>query len=233
MRKAKRNTCNLVLAATGLAGLLLPAYSEEKPTPVMAALSSTTISGYVNASGGGVPGTATATLPTFAYGGLTKADGFNLDVVKLTVERPLDEYPFSAGFKFDSVFGPDANLLNSASAGISGSDFAVKQACVPVGVPVGNGINFRLGVWDTIIGYETFDAGNNAHYTRSYGYTIEPTTHTCLLGTWQINDVIGVAAGVANTFGPFINEKAHSPFGPKPESYKTYMGSITLTAPES
>jgi len=233
MRQAKRNTCTLALAATGLINLLPTAYSEEKPTPVMTALSSTTISGYVNASGWWVPGTGNANLPTFAYGGVAKADGFNLDAVKLTVERPLDEYPFSAGFKFDAVFGPDANLLNSTSTGISVSDVAVKQAYVAVGVPVGNGIKFRLGVWDTIIGYETFDAGNNAHYTRSYGYTIEPTTHTGLLGTWQINDVIGVAAGVANTFGPFINEKAHAPFGPKPESYKTYMGSITFTVPES
>src|SRR6185369_15099359 len=86
MRKVNRNACNLALAATGLAGLLPLAYSEEKPTPVMAALSSTTISGYVNASGWWVPGTGNANLPTFAYGGASKADGFNLDVVKLTVE---------------------------------------------------------------------------------------------------------------------------------------------------
>jgi hypothetical protein len=229
------NRCTLTLAGTGIFIFICAARAEEKPSPVMAALSSTTISGYASASGWWIPGTGNANLPTFAYGGAAKADGFNLDVVKLSIERPLDEYPFSAGFKFDALFGPDANALGTTSTGFdfATSDFAIKQAYVAVGVPVGNGINFRLGVWDAIIGYETFDAGNNAHYTRSYGYTIEPTTHTGLLGTWQVNEVVSVAAGVANTFGPTIGDRAHPPFGPKAESYKTYMGSIILTAPRS
>ena len=38
-------------------------------------------------------------------------------------------------------------------------------------------LDAKLGVWDTIVGYETFDAGNNPNYTRSYGYTIEPTRY--------------------------------------------------------
>src|SRR5258705_10834337 len=228
------NRSTIALAAAGIVVLTCCARAEEKPSPVMAALSSTTISGYASASAWWIPGSGDANLPAFAYGGAAKADGFNLDVVKLSVERALDEYPFSAGFKFDALFGPDANALStpSTASDFATSDFAIKQAYVAVGVPVGNGVNFRLGVWDTIIGYETFDSGNNAHYTRSYGYTIEPTTHTGLLGTWQVNDVVSIAAGVANTFGPTISDRAHTPFGPKAESYKTYMGSIILTAPK-
>ena len=77
--------------------------------------------------------------------------------------------------------------------------------------PAGNGLDLKLGVWDTIIGYETFDSGNNPNYTRSYGFTIEPTTHTGLLATYQLNEMFGLAAGIANTFGPTINAKAHPP----------------------
>jgi len=37
--------------------------------------------------------------------------------------------------------------------------------------------------------------------------------------------------GVANTFGPTINGRASDPYGPDAESFKTYMGSFTFTAP--
>ncbi len=231
----KGNKWTIGLAAVGLVSLPSGVRSEEKASPVMTALNSTMISGYVSSSIWWVPGTGNANLPGFAYGGPAKADGFNLDVVKLSVERPLDEGQWSAGYKFDGLFGPDANALATTSMGtaFANSDFAIKQAYVALRAPAGNGLDLKLGVWDTIIGYETFDSGNNPNYTRSYGYTIEPTTHTGLLATYQLNEMFGIAAGIANTFGPTINSRAHPPFGNHAESYKTYMGSIAFTAPES
>lgn len=227
------NRWTIGLAAAGLVSLPSVTQAEEKASPVMSALSSTTISGYVNASVWWVPGTGNANLPTFSYGGPAKADGFNLDVVKLAIERPLDEGQWSAGYKAEVLFGPDANALATTSTGLATSDFAIKQAYVALRAPAGNGLDLKLGVWDTIVGYETFDAGNNPNYTRSYGFTMEPTTHTGLLATYQLNEMFGLAAGIANTFGPTINAKAHSPFGTGAESYKTYMGSVAFTAPES
>jgi hypothetical protein len=229
----KVNKWTIGLAAAGLVSLPSGAQSEEKASPLMTALSSTTIGGYVSSSVWWVPGTGNANLPTFAYGGPAKADGFNLDVVKLSIERPLDEGQWSAGYKADVLFGPDANALNTGSAGASVQDFAIKQAYVALRAPAGNGLDLKLGVWDTIIGYETFDSGNNPNYTRSYGYTIEPTTHTGLLATYQLSEMLGIAAGMANTFGPTINGRAHPPTGNHAESYKTYMGSVAFTAPES
>ncbi|PWU15290.1 MAG: hypothetical protein C5B50_15565, partial [Verrucomicrobia bacterium] len=61
-----------------------------------------------------------------------------------------------------------------------------------------------------------------------YGWGVEPTTHTGLQGTYVLNEMLSVSAGVANTFGPSINERA---FYDRAESYKTYMGSLTFTAP--
>jgi hypothetical protein len=49
------------------------------------------------------------------------------------------------------------------------------------------------------------------------------------LGTYRVTDNISVSGGVANTVGPTINGKANPP---KAESYKTYMGSIAVTAPD-
>ena len=228
----KVNKWTIGLAAAGLVSLPSGAQSEEKASPLMTALSSTTIGGYVSSSVWWLPGTGNANLPTFSYGGAAKADGFNLDVVKLSIERPLDEGQWSAGYKADVLFGPDANALATTSTGFGGatSDFAIKQAYVALRAPAGNGLDLKLGVWDTIIGYETFDSGNNPNYTRSYGYTIEPTTHTGLLATYQLSEMLGIAAGIANTFGPTINGRANPP---KAESYKTYMGSIAFTAPEA
>ena len=75
----------------------------------------------------------------------------------------------------------------------------IRQAYITLRTPVGNGIDWKIGVFDTIIGYESSDSGNNPNYTRSYGYTMEPTTHTGILGTYKVNDMVSVQAGVANT----------------------------------
>ncbi len=137
---------------------------------------------------------------------------------------------WAAGYKVDLWAGPDANLLGSQSALSDGAgDFAVKQAYVALRAPVGNGLDFKVGSWDTIVGYEVHDAPSNPNFTRSYGYSIEPVTHTGVLASYQFGSALAASVGVANTFGPSINERA---FPTKAESYKTYIGALTLTAPE-
>ena len=225
------NKWTVGLAAAGLVSLPSLVQGEEKASPIMTALTSTTISGYVSVSAWWNPGTGNANNPAIPFSG-GKQDGFNLDVVKVAIERPLDEASWSAGYKTELLFGPDANALATTSTGIPVSDFGIKQAYVTVRAPVGNGLDFKLGVWDTIIGYETIDSGNNPNYTRSYGFAIEPTTHTGLLATYQLMESLAVAAGIANTFGPTINQKSHFDNHDTAESYKTYMASAAFTAPE-
>jgi hypothetical protein len=224
------------LAAAGLITLPSLARAEEQLSPVLTALSSTTISGYVNTSAQWNPGTGNANPPAVVFN-RDKQDGFNLDVVKLSIERAPQEAQWSAGYKVDLWLGPDANTLGTQSS-LNQGDFAVKQAYVDLKTPIHNGIDFKLGVWDTIMGYEVADGPNNPNYTRSYGFTLEPVTHTGLLATWQLSSMLTLAAGVSDTFGPQINARAHpladlALSGPKAESYKTYMGSVTFTAPDS
>src|SRR5262249_2430437 len=139
----------------------------------------------------------------------SKQDGFNLNAVKLAIEKPLDEAQWAAGYKAELIFGPDAvSYLTTLDSGGDSSPAAIKQAYVALRAPVGNGLDFKLGVFDTIIGYEVFDGGNNPNYTRSYGFTIEPTTHTGLLATYQLCKAASLSVGIANTHGPFINQKA-------------------------
>src|SRR5678815_2451304 len=243
----KFNKWTLGLAAIGVVSLASAAKAEEKASTVMTALSSTSISGYVDTSAQWNFGTGNQRLPDYKFGGASKADGFNLNVVQLRIEKPLDEAEWAAGYRVDLWAGPDANILGTQSIfGSNGrastGDFAVRQAYVALRMPVGNGIDWKVGVFDSIIGYESVESGNNPNYTRSYGHSIEPQTHTGVLASYRFSDMLSASAGVANTIGPAINDRAHGPNGgtvnglsdwTKAESYKTYMGSVALTAPDN
>jgi hypothetical protein len=212
------------LATVGLVTLPSLVQAEEKASSVMTALSSTTLSGYVDTSAQWDLGTGNANPPPFAFNA-GKQDGFNVNVVKVSLDKPLDEGQWAAGYHIDLAFGPDAVVVEGSGAT---STYPIKQAYVVVRAPVGNGLDFKIGRWDTIIGYESFDSASNPNYTRSYGYTMEPTEHTGLLASYQCNKLISFSAGIANTATTLgINDKS-----PRSESAKTYLASVALTAPD-
>jgi len=100
---------------------------------------------------------------------------------------------------------------------------------------------WKLGVFDSIIGYESVESGSNPNYTRSYGHSIEPQTHTGLLAWYKFCDMFSASAGVANTVNSAINSRATQGSvlsgltggNGYAESYKAYMASIQITAPDS
>jgi hypothetical protein len=232
----KYNKWTIALAAVGAVSLGSVAQAAE--SAMLASASSTILSGYVDTSAQWNLGTGDTHAPAYKYGGAAKADGFNLDVVQITLEKPLDESDWAAGYKVDLDLGPDANTLGTVSTGV-GADFAIKQAYVTLQAPVGNGLQFKVGVFDSIIGYESTEAVNNPNFTRSWGHTFEPSTHTGILATYRVNKLVAFSAGIANTLSPGINSRTTAGqavtqglFGAKNESSKTYMGSVALTAPD-
>ncbi len=235
----KFNKWTVALAAVGVVSLASAAKAEEKASTAVTALTPTSISGYVDTSMQWNPGTGNNFVPAYKFNSPSKADGFNLDVVQVRIEKAIaPEEEWGAGYRVDIWAGPDANTLGTTSvfAPGSSSDFALRQAYVALRTPVGNGIDWKMGVFDGIIGYESVESPLNPNYTRSYGHSIEPQTHTGLLGTYRFNDMISASAGIADTIGPMINSRAFAPVqtsNPYAESYKTYMGSITVTAPDS
>jgi hypothetical protein len=231
----KVNKWTAALASAGVLSGVTAAQAEE--SPVMTALSSTIISGSVDFSAHWNPGTqvdggefSSIGAPSFGKGESAKTDGFNLNVVNLQITKPLDEGQWSAGYHIDLLFGPDAVGYNPTALGDSDESFAIKQAYVNLRTPVGNGLDLKLGVFDTVIGYEVFHNGNNPNYTRSYGWAVEPTQHTGVLASYAFNDMISANAGVANTLNAGINNRAHPA---RAEDNKTWMGSIAVSAPES
>ena len=223
----KTNRWTLGLAAVGLVSLPAALMAEEKLNPLLTAVTPTSISGSVSTSMEWAPGTGNAfSSPRLYQQG--KADGFNLDVVSLTLDKPLDEGQWASGYHVDLWLGPDANTFASQSTP-SRADLAIKQAYVALRAPIGNGLDVKVGVFDSIIGYESHDSYKDPNYTRSYATSIEPHTHTGVLASYQFSSLVSASAGIADTTGPAINARANPP---KAESFKTYMSSLALTAPD-
>jgi len=62
---------------------------------------------------------------------------------------------------------------------------------------------------------------------------LEPTQHTGLLASYKASDAVSISAGVANTWNSGINARAVRAGGTAKESEKTYLASVSITAPES
>jgi len=243
----KFNKWTVALAAIGVVSLASAARADEQPTKmnaVQTALSSTTLSGYVDVAAQWNPGTdqnpksgATQNIPGYAF---AKDDGFYLNAVDLALDHPEDESPWAAGYHVELMAGPNAvpgqiatvPAVNKTIYTAVTSAASIRQAYVTLRTPVGNGIDWKIGVWDTIVGYESSSDPLNPNYTRSYGYTIEPTTHTGILATYKINDIVTVQAGIAdgsNVAGGPVGVDGTSVI----ESQKAYMGDLQFTAPDS
>src|SRR5256885_867035 len=132
----KTTPYTLVLIGAGLVSLPAVLQAEEKSAFLQTAFAYTTLSGYVDTSAQWNVGTGNDSLPPYKFGGSSKADGFNLNVVQLRIDKPLDEASWAAGYRVDLWLGPDANVLGTASTLHMGStegstsDFAIRQAYV-------------------------------------------------------------------------------------------------------
>lgn len=195
------------------------------------ALSSTTISGYVDVAAqynAGDPGgkisptgagyTGAVNQPGYSFNNSGKVDNFSLNNVTVSLDKPEDDSPWASGYHIDLNAGSDAINVGSGN-------FGVRQAYIALRTPVGNGIDWKVGVFDGITGYEVNTAYLNPNYTRSYGYTVNPASELGLLGTYKINNIVSVVAGYANrnsNNGGVVGLSSHD-----------VIGSVALTAPDS
>jgi hypothetical protein len=210
-------------------------HAQEAPAGATALAASTTLSGYVSTSyhfgpnGGSDP---YALAPA-------NRNAFSLDVIRLSLRRPLDEWLFDTGFRVDLWLGPDASLLDSSA---SASTVELRQAYIDLRVPIADpreaggarSLDLRLGVFDSPLGYESLDRNLNPHYSHSWGFTIEPTLHTGLLAMYPGVDALEngesdylFSLGVANTIDPRINGTAQN------EDRKTFLAGLTWLLPDS
>lgn len=262
----KFNKWTLGLAAIGVVSLTSAnqAMADGNGNYVQTALKGVAVSGYIDTSvevaltdHKKYMDTPIGAVPFRDSGHMFKQDGFNLNVIELNIEKPQDESPWASGFKVSLLYGPDAVNYNTSGNAVGGynnngyygegyygynsADFAIKNAYVALRTPVGNGIDWKIGVFDTVVGYEVFESGSNPNFTRSWGYYWEPTQHEGILASYKVNENISVSAGVANTLFPGIGTRNQFSYangsGPYPGTSsfwcKTWMGSVSFTAPDS
>ena len=214
----KFNQWTLGLAAVGAVSLASAVRADEaKLSQLNTALSNTTISGYVDVAAQWNLGNAVAggTQPLGIAG--SKIDAFSANDVVISLDKPLDESPWASGYHIDLNWGTDA------------IGAPVRQAYVALRTPVGNGIDWKLGVIDGISGYEGNTSYLNPNYSRSYGYQANPATYTGLLGSYKVCSLVSVQAGIANRGGNFAVAGQNS----AGLSSKDYIASVSLTAPDS
>jgi hypothetical protein len=195
--------------------------AAEKIAPkTLEFLEATTISGYVQSSyqhswnSSGDPNAAAASPTSRHSPGVTPGrifdttrNSFNIDQVKVTLEKPLNEADFAAGYRVDLLFGTAARMIHSTRADGSafnlGDDGDLEQAYVQFRIPCGRGIDVKFGKFVTLLGYEVIDAPGNWNYSRSYtfGYAI-PFTHTGMLMsyTWTDTDDPDIPVGIDTQF---------------------------------
>lgn len=152
-----------------------------------------------------------------------RASEFQLNQLNMYIQRAVaaEGSSWDFGGRFDIMFGTDsiftqaygvpsfdvntAQPLNRSTWDLDflGNnsnrfyDFALPQAYLETYVPVGNGLNLKIGHFYTPIGYETVPAPDNFFYTHAYTMQYgEPFTHTGIMGNYTVNDNWAVMGGL-------------------------------------
>jgi len=210
-----------------------------------------TLSGYVDAGYSfNAEGPTKTTGDNVRFGDdSTQRGSFNLNAFKLALEKPLgDKDDFAAGFRADLMFGQDANILANASSptftsvnnptagqanGLSSAtDTFVEQAFVQFRAPVGNGIDFKVGRFVALAGYEVIERPANLNITYGNLFTnMIPLYHQGVEASYKFNDTVNVSGAVVNGWNnshPSITGGNGS--STQPDNYGL-IGQVNVNAP--
>ena len=167
------NKWTVALAIAGIVSMSSIASAQEAENQVLTAVSGTTISGYVDTSMNWQFG-ADKTSAGRVNDSADSQNGFNLNSVKIGIGKALEEDAsiWAAGYQADFRIGPDARMYRNTFG--AGDEFAIQNAYVDLRAPIGNGLDFRFGVFESIIGYESSDSYENPNFSRSYGFSLQP-----------------------------------------------------------
>jgi Putative beta-barrel porin-2, OmpL-like. bbp2 len=142
--------------------------------------------------------------PNDGFAFLDYPDHLNLDQAWFYAEKVADAGCYSAdyGFRFDMLYGVDAQKTQAFGNGNSGWDvawdhgpygWAMPQAYVEVAF---DDWSVKIGHFFTIIGYEVVPDTGNFFYSHSFTmFNSEPFTHTGVLATYSASDRVTLYAG--------------------------------------
>lgn len=135
-------------------------------------------------------------------------NSFALDQVWFQIERPVSE-EHRAGFRFDPAYGKTASVIHGFG-GPNNRDYNddssiyVKQGYVQYLAPIGDGVHFKMGKFNTLLGTEVAETIYNWNITRGSLWTLlEPIDHIGILASYAFGDSgFDIALGGVNGFNP-------------------------------
>lgn len=212
----------LLAAATALAPGLSTALAQTAPAPAPAPAAPPGL--YIDGIHLGAQIEAGFSLnPSRPRSGLNYGQTFTdhaneatINQILLTANKALDpkNSDFQWGFKLQGMYGSDARytqylgIFNNATPG-DRYQFDIVEANALFHLPVltDGGVDLKLGLYPTPLGYETIDPSTNPFYSHSYIFQFGlPFKHTGGLAVVHVNDMVdlygGLDTGTNTTFGP-------------------------------
>lgn len=144
--------------------------------------------------------------PRFGSDTAYKGD-FNLYAVKLALEKAMSsENKAQAGFRADIMIGEDATYLadrttdstRSTNDAQDSNSIFLEQAYASIRAPVGNGWDFKVGKFVSILGYEVIERPANMNITYGLLWQQFPLYYTGVLSSYRFDDYLDAKLGVVN-----------------------------------
>ena len=164
------------------------------------------LSGYVDAGysynfAGATPGGSV--VNSRVQSDSAQAGDFNLYAVKIALEKAMtSENKAQAGFRVDVMIGEDAKYLANPSVQSNTAQDSnylfLEQAYVQLRAPVGNGWDFKVGKFASILGYEVMERPANMNITYGLLYNQFPFWYTGVLSSYKFDEYLDGKLGVAN-----------------------------------
>jgi hypothetical protein len=210
MTHSLRTLFALSLFAAAMAMTASPARADDPPPPSSWA-SSIKLSAQVQ---GGF--TLNPATPKINFGQLfnDKPNTVLLNQLLLTAARTIDpkQTGWDVGFKVQFLYGSDARythflgVLNYVTQDRNQLDFTEANVTIHAPILTEGGVDLKLGLYPTPIGYETIDPATNPFYSHSYIFNFGvPLKHTGGLAvvhaTPAVDVYLGFDTGVNTTFG--------------------------------
>jgi len=159
---------------------------------------------------------------------------FNLYAAKIAIEKALtSENKAQAGFRTDIMLGEDASyFINRSASSLSNTNnnsnsLFLEQAYVEIRAPVGNGWDFKVGKFVSILGYEVMERPANMNTTFGLLFNVMPLYYTGVLSSYKFDDYLDGKLGVVNG----SNSDNNTTTNPNDSDGVALLAALNVTAP--
>jgi hypothetical protein len=162
---------------------------------------------------------------------------FNLYAAKIAIEKALtSENKAQAGFRTDIMLGEDASyFINRSASKINelsntnnnSNSLFLEQAYVEIRAPVGNGWDFKVGKFVSILGYEVMERPANMNTTFGLLFNVMPLYYTGVLSSYKFDDYLDAKLGVVNG----SNSDNNTTTNPNAGDGVALLAALNVTAP--